>query len=399
MEALVDKYRRLFSAVDTTFTRGLYNSINWNARAISIQGARGTGKSTLMLQHIRMASLPVDKTLYVSLDDLFFQDTSITEVATTFVKFGGKHLFLDEVHKYPNWQQSVKNIYDFNPELQLIISGSSILALQQALPDLGRRVLNYHLHELSLREFIALKYGINLPVISWEDLVNRHPQLSQDIISSVSIPLAKVDEYNRFGSYPFFMEGESDYPQRLNQLINLIIDYDLPDVIPVEVSTRTQLKQLLYIVSRSVPFTPNISKLALQLTVSRSRLLELLQILERAQLVRSLRSETMGVSLLNKPQKLYLRNPNLIYLLGEGRPDIGNLRETWVLGHLDGSGHSLRYPKTGDVLVDDMWTVEIGGAKKSDRQVKSTPNSLIIRDSLEHGYGNVIPMWMLGFLY
>jgi len=399
MDELVDKYRRLLTTVNTEFIRGLYNSVNWEARAISIQGARGTGKSTLMLQRIVHASLPVDQSLYVSLDDLYFREHSLIETATNFVRFGGKYLFIDEVHKYPDWQQAVKNIYDFNPDLNIVLSGSSMLALQDALPDLGRRVLNYQLHELSLREFLNLKYGLNLSPISWDDLIVQHASLSHDLVAHISYPLAKLKEYHQIGAYPFFMEGEFDYPRRLNQLINLLIDYDLPDVIPVTLSTRTQLKKLLSVISKSVPFTPNIAKLARILDVSRSRLLELLHILERAQLLRSLHANTRGLSFLNKPDKLYLHNTNLIHLLGEGNPDTGNLRETWAISQLAGAGLQLRYPKAGDVLVNEHWTVEVGGAGKSGKQLSEVDHSLVIRDGIEHGYGNVIPLWLLGFLY
>jgi uncharacterized protein len=399
MEQLISKYRRLQSTVSTEYVRGIYDTINWNARAISIQGARGTGKSTLMLQHVLKSELPIEQSLYVSLDDLWFGDNPVIDLATEFIHLGGKLLLLDEVHKYPDWQQVIKNIYDFNPDLQLIVSGSSIIALQEALPDLGRRVLTYQMPELSLREFIGLKYNIDLPRISWDDLLKKHQQISYDYIRVLDYPLKFLKEHQEFGAYPFFLEGESDYSMRLNQLINLVIDYDLPDVLPIETSSRNKLKQLLYILSTSVPFTPNISKLARQLDLTRTRLLEMLHILERAQLIQTLRSEATGVSLLNKPEKVYLKNTNLIHLLSNGLPEKGNVRETWMLSQLSGAGFTLTYPKQGDVVVNGGVTIEIGGKNKSKKQLSGIQNGIVAKDDIEHGIGSTIPLWLFGFLY
>lgn len=399
MENLITKFRRRLTSVETRFVRGLYGRIEWNARAISIQGARGTGKSTMLLQHVLLGQLPLERTLYLSLDDLHFQDHRLEEVAEEFILHGGRHLLLDEVHKYPGWQAVVKNLYDFNPNLRIAVSGSSILALQDALPDLGRRMLIYDLPELSLREFIALKHGIELPAITWESLLDDHVRIAMEYAAALKHPLAHVKEHHVIGAYPFFMEGEADYAMRLNQLVNLMIDYDLPDVVPVTTSSRVKLKQLLYILSTSVPFTPNIAKLAQRLDVSRMRLLELLHILERARLVRSLHSERQGVSLFNKPQKLLLHNANLIHLLGEGRPDIGNLRETWSLSQLAGAGLNLRYPEKGDVLVNGRQTLEIGGRNKKGKQLAGIEDGYIVRDDIEHGSGRTLPMWLLGFLH
>ncbi len=398
MDSLINKFRRLVGSNSTPFRRGLSYNINWAARGICIEGARGTGKSTMMLQHINM-NLPLDQTLYVSLDDLYFRQNDLVEVAEKFYELGGRYLFLDEVHKYDDWQTAVKNIYDFLPEMNLVVSGSSILALQQSRADLSRRVLHYHLPELSFREFLSLKYAINLPIYNLEDILNDHSTIAGQLQKDLKFPLKSIKEYFSYGAYPFFIEGENDYFMRINQLINVIIDYDLPEARAIEVSTLAKLKKLLYIISTSVPFKPNITKLAEQIDTSRSRLLEMLYILEQSQLIHNLRSSAHGISLMNKPEKIFLHNTSLIEALAEGKPDTGNVRETFFLSQVKNSGAVVTYPKEGDFLVNGKYLFEVGGKNKSGEQVKGYENAFVVADDLEYGWGNKIPLWLFGFLY
>jgi len=398
MESLINKFRRLINNHSTPFRRGLSYKINWDARGICIEGARGTGKSTMMLQHIKI-NLPLDQTLYVSLDDLYFRKNNLVEVAEKFYELGGRYLFLDEVHKYEDWQTAVKNIYDFLPEMKLVVSGSSILALQQSRADLSRRMLHYHLPELSFREFLSLKYAMDLPLYSLEAIIGDHSAIAGQIQKELKSPLKYIKEYFSYGAYPFFIEGENDYFMRINQLINVIIDYDLPEAKAIEVSTLAKLKKLLYIISTSVPFKPNISKLAEQVDTSRSRLLEMLHILEQSQLIHNLRASSHGISLMNKPEKIFLHNTSLIAALAEGKPDIGNVRETFFLSQIENSGAIVTYPKDGDFLVNDKYLFEIGGKNKSSEQIKGHENAFVVSDDLEYGWGNKIPLWLFGFLY
>lgn len=398
METIINKYRRIIDKVSTKFQRGLSYQINWKARAICIEGARGTGKSTLMLQHIK-EHLSLEQTLYVSLDDLYFKQNPLTEVAEKFYVMGGRYLFLDEVHKYDDWQTAVKNIYDFYPDLQLIISGSSILALQKSKADLSRRLLRYQLHELSLREYISLKYAVQLPSYTLEELLTNHSTIATEIQKQLPSPLKIFNEYLSNGAYPFFKEGEDDYFIRINQLINVIIDYDLPEAKAIEVSTQAKLKRLLYIISTSVPFQPNISKLAVQTGTTRPMLLEMLHILEQAQLIHNLRSAAHGISLMNKPEKIFMRNTSLIAALAEGQPDTGNLRETFFLSQLRNAGAVVTYPKNGDFKINDKYLFEIGGKNKSAKQLLDQEQSFIVADNLEYGWGNKIPLYLFGFLY
>lgn len=401
MEVLTNKYRRLLGKISGNFKRALSSQINWEARGICIEGARGTGKTTLMLQHIN-EHLPVDKTLYISLDDLYFRQHPLVDLAETFYQQGGQHLFMDEVHKYSDWHTAVKNIYDFYPDLQLVVSGSSILALQNSQADLSRRLLTYHLPELSFREFTELKYGHQLPAYSLDQLVRQHSSISDRVHEVLPSPLKLFREYLSLGAYPFFKEGEEEYLMRINQLINVIIDYDLPEAKTIETSTQAKLKQLLYILSRSVPFKPNIAKLARQTGTSRTRLLEMLHLLERSQLIYNLRSSAQGISLMNKPEKIYLRNTSLIEALAEGKPDKGNQRETFFLAQLSGAGYSVTYPKTGDFRVAGntrSYLFEVGGKNKTNRQIAGQDYSFLALDDLEYGQGHTIPLWLFGFLY
>ncbi|MEJ2884702.1 ATP-binding protein [Pedobacter sp. GR22-6] len=398
MEALVNKFRRLINSHQTTFTRGLSQQINWDARGICIEGARGTGKSTLMLQHIK-AHLPIEKSLYVSLDDLYFRQNNLPDVAEQFYELGGRNLFLDEVHKYDDWQTAVKNIYDFFPEMKLVVSGSSILALQKSRADLSRRILHYHLPELSLREFIALRSGLELPAYSLTDVLTRHGEISLQLQEQLVSPLKYMKEYFSYGAYPFILEGEADYFMKINQLINVIIDYDLPEARALEIATLAKLKKLLYVISTSVPFQPNITKLAEQVDTTRTRLLEMLHILEQSQLIHNLRSAAHGISLMNKPEKIFLHNNSLIAALAEGKPETGNMRETFFLSQVGNSGAIVTYPKEGDFLVNGKYLFEVGGKKKSQKQIKAYDDAFAVADDLEHGFGNKIPLWLFGFLY
>ena len=398
MESLIMKFRGLLESVDSSFNRNLYSTINWRARGIKIEGARGVGKSTLMLQHIKN-NLPIQKTLYITLDDLYFRSHNLTEVAEEFYQHGGRHLFLDEVHKYANWQTEVKNLLDFKKQLQIVMSGSSILALQRSQADLSRRVISYLLPGLSFREYLGLQHGILLPVLDFKELLAEHEEIVEGLLKQISSPLAKYKHYYQFGVYPFFTEGESDYFVKINQLINVIIDYDLIEARAMEVSSLGQLKKLLYIISCAVPFTPNTNKLAEDLGIGRNRILEMLDILEKAQLIRNLRSAVQGMSLMNKPDKIYLNNTSLVHALADGKADKGNLRETLFYAHLQDAGLTVSYPKQGDFLVAEKFTFEVGGKDKTFQQIKGAKDAYVAADDIERGVGNKIPLWLFGLLY
>ncbi|MBW3470185.1 ATP-binding protein [Arthrospiribacter ruber] len=398
MEALINRYRNLLLSLKTDFKRSHYYKINWKGRAICILGARGTGKSTLMLQYLK-ENLPLEKSLYLSLDDLYFKHENLINVAERFYQLGGRNLLLDEVHKYENWQRAVKNIYDFYPDLKLIISGSSILDLQKSQADLSRRLVYYELPELSFREYLSLKLKIELKQFTLTQVLKNHSKITDQILSSVPDPMLHFEHYKKRGAYPFFLEDEIDYVSKINQLINVIIDYDLPEGKDVSTSTQTKLKRLLYLLSTSVPFSPNITKLAEKTETTRPRLLEMLHMLEVSKLIKSLRSSSKGFSMMNKPDKIYLANTNLIYALALENQNQGNVRETFFYNQLENSGSILTTAKNGDFLVDGQFEFEVGGKNKTFNQIANIPDSYIAADEMVYGTGNKIPLYLFGFLY
>lgn len=398
MEMLVSRYKNLLKSINLDFKRSLYALINWDARAICILGARGTGKSTLMLQYLK-ENLPENESLYLSLDDLYFKQHSLIDVAERFIQMGGKYLFMDEVHKYNDWQAAVKNLYDFYPDLKMVISGSSILPLQKSQVDLSRRLVYYELPELSFREYLGLKKGISIPVFTITDLTANHREVADRIVALLPHPLADFEQYLQQGAYPFFLESEKDYVTKLNQLINVIIDYDLPEGKDISTSTQAKLKKLLYILSTAVPFSPNVSKLAEKTETTRPIILEMLHLLEISRLIRNLRNSSQGVSYLNKPDKIYLANTNLIYALAHENQNKGNVRETFFYNQLSNAGRKVTFPIAGDFLIDGKYLFEIGGKTKDFNQIANLSDSFIAADDIEYGFGNKIPLYLFGFLY
>ena len=395
MEELYRKYYSFLENTPLEFERSLTDQVDWSSRGIAIVGARGTGKSTMLLQKLSKSD---KNSVYVTADDLAFQEITLYDFASDFVMNGGKQLVIDEVHKYTNWQQEVKNIYDTFQNLQIIISGSSIVELAKSSVDLSRRILNYELKELSFREFIALHKNIELPILDLTDILKNHVNLVKEIKSSLSHPVEEYKNYLEFGAYPFFTEGENSAIIRVQQIINLILDYDLPSVKEIEHQTQDKLKKLLYLISQEVPYKPNISKLSKQIHTSRSKSLELIHLLNQSRLIHSLKTSSRGNSILNKPDKLFLRNPTIINALAHGRQKEGNIRETFFLSQLKNAGYSVHYSKNGDFEIDD-YIFEVGGKNKTRKQIKNIPNSYIAADNIEYGYQTKIPLWLFGFLY
>ena len=394
METLIHQSEILRDSVPTGFRRYLLDEIPWDDRLICIKGARGVGKTTLLLQHLAL-HLPDDGTaLYISMDDLFFTDEGLLSFAKKFQLIGGKTLLLDEVHKYPGWSREIKLIYDQIPSLKIVITSSSILNIFKGESDLSRRALSYTLKELSLREYIALK-GTDLSSFSLEEILTDHKTISKSILKSVS-PVKEFVEYSKMGAYPYF--DQKDYLQRLLRTIQVAIDIDLNAVEQFDYGMLVKMKQLLYVISGSVPFTPNITSLSKKMGMSRPTLLKGLQVLEKARLLIGLHRNTKGVGLLTKPDKLYLNNPNLMYALNTENVNIGNIRETFFLNQLSDI-HKVCMADKADFIVDDKYTFEVGGRKKGIGQITNTSDAFVVKDDIEIGYGNVIPLWLFGFLY
>lgn len=397
MEELFQSQQVVLSHLKDTFERSLLDKLPWNERAIMLFGARGSGKTTLFLQHLKK-NYKGSEALYITLDDIYFRNKTLVETARTFSQNKGKLLVLDEVHKYPDWSREVKNIYDLIPDIKLLITGSSILELQRSGADLSRRVLNFQLTELSFREFLAIKHKIILPIFSLSDILSNHVEIVNELMQKFPKPLFYFKQYLEWGAYPIFKESDLVH-LRLKQTINLIIDVDLPNSISVEFSTLHQVKKLLYIISQSVPFTPNISKLAEQVGCTRPKLYEMIKMLEAARLTYGLYSASNNSTLLNKPEKIYLHNSNLMYALCQRKPEIGTVRETFFINQLDSAGHKVNYNKTGDFLIDKTWTFEVGGKNKTQEQIKGNTNAFLAKDEIEFGFQNAIPLWLFGMMY
>jgi predicted AAA+ superfamily ATPase len=395
MEQLLRKSQEKIQKVPLSFKRYLYFQLNFNNRQISIKGARGTGKTTLLLQI--GASKKGTELLYVALDDLFFSNTTLYHLAESFVKLGGKLLLLDEVHKYPDWSRELKLIYDDFPELQVIFTSSSILDIYRGEADLSRRTISYTLKVLSFREFMLFHHNIELPQLSLDTLVKDHVPLSLDLVQKFK-PIKYFNDYQRQGAYPFYNGNVNEYYQQIATIINLILEVDLPAVHSIDYINIAKFKRLLYVLAVNVPFIPNISKLSEKVGLSRNALVQALHLLNKAELIYALYKQTKSISILNKPDKIWLNNTNLSFALSYGLPDSGNLRETYFISQL-ALLHEISIAEKGDFFVNDTYTFEVGGKNKTKTQIKEVKNAFLVRDDVETGVLNSIPLWMFGLLY
>ncbi len=395
MENLMLKSRRKIRNVPQNFKRYLYDQINYNNKQISILGARGSGKTTLLLQIA--AQEKADHCLYVALDDLFFVGNTLYQLAEDFEKQGGRLLLLDEVHKYPGWSRELKLIYDDFPDLRIIFSSSSILDIYKGEADLSRRTISYVLKELSFREYLLFYHNIELPTLSLNSILSDHEKISLELSHNFK-PLKYFPSYNKTGAYPFFNNHEEDYYQQIKNIINVILEVDLPAVKAIEYANIVKIKKLLYVLSVNIPYIPNISRLSEQVGLNRNALVQALQMLHKAELIHILYKQSKSISTLNKPDKIWLNNPNLSYALSIDRPDTGNIRESFFISQLSHL-HEIAIPKTGDFIIDDQYTFEIGGKNKKKEPIKELENAFVVKDDVEIGIANSIPLWVFGLLY
>lgn len=389
METLFEYSNRLLNGVNTTFTRYLYDQINWKNRLIGIIGPRGIGKTTLVLQHIKN-HLDPRSTLYVTADDFYFAKNRLSELASHFVKFGGTHFIIDEIHKYPDWSNELKLIYDYHPQLQVIFTGSSVLDIKKGSADLSRRAVLYPMQGLSFREYLLLFHKIEVPKFTLEEIVTYPSR-----VISLSHPLLLFSDYLKKGYYPFALEPDFDI--KLFQVINQTLESDIPVYADMNVSTGRKLKQLMAIVAESVPFKPNMSKIAEMLAISRNNIADYLLYMEEAGMVSQLRDETNGIRGLGKVNKVYLDNTNLVYGLANENPNKGNIRETFFMNQVR-VHHQVVASKNVDFKIGTM-DFEIGGKNKSLKQIKTLGNGYVVKDDIESGYLNTIPLWYFGLMY
>lgn len=390
MKTLIAKFRNILKNVDTNHIRNIHDTIAWDDRLIAILGARGVGKTTLVLQHIKLYE-ETDTTLFVYADDLWFSTHSLVSLAEEFYKNGGQTLYIDEIHKYKNWSQEIKNIYDTYPDLKVRYTGSSILDLQKGSHDLSRRVLEYQMHGLSFREYIAINYGKSIPKHTLEEVLSNKINFPYN----EHRPIAIFKEYIKKGYYPYFKDNE--YDLRLENTVNAILEVDIPKFAELSVSTADKLKILLYIIAQSVPFKPNYSKIARDLNMHRNYVSDLMIWLDKANLINILHDDVEGYKLLGKVSKIYLNNPNLAYALSDDEPNIGNIRETIFFSWLRVT-HNVTASSVADFKIG-KYTFEVGGKRKGQYQIKDIDNAYIVKDDIEYGHSNEIPLWAFGLLY
>ena len=390
MDKLFERSRVKLVEVTTDYVRNIHDDIAWNERLIAIVGARGVGKTTLLLQHIKLYDNN-PTALYVAADDLWFSSHTLLELAETFYKNGGHTLYIDEVHKYPNWSIELKNIYDTYSQLKVVYTGSSILDIRRGGADLSRRQLEYTMYGLSFREYLKLAYDIDMPIYSLEDVLAHRV----DFPTKDHRPIALFKEYMKGGYYPFFKQRDSY--SRLQQIVNQVLEVDIPKYAELSLTTIDKLKRLMYVIAQSVPFKPNYSKLGRDLECHRTSVSDLVLLLDKSHLVQILRDDSFGVSSLGKVNKVYLGNTHIAYALSDSVPDLGNLRETIFL-----TSTRPKYDVMSSSIADfkvGKYTFEVGGRNKKQKQISGIENVYIVKDDIEYGYMNVIPLWAFGFLY
>ena len=398
METLFKKHHILISTVSMDIVRDMMKNISWEKQLVAIRGSRGVGKTTLIRQYIKqMYGVNAGEALYCVLDSLFFTNHTLLDLAERFQLMGGKHLFLDEVHKYPTWSKEIKEIIDLYPDLKITFSGSSLLQILNADADLSRRVLSYDMEGLSFREYLHFYKGIQLPVRSLDEILSRPDAICEEI-NKVCRPQAMFEQYLRAGYYPFFDGEEEEYYSRIENVVSFIIDQELTQFCGVDSANTRKIKALMLFLAENVPYEVNIAKLATYLELNKQTVLAYLSYLQRAELLHLLYSDNKSVTRLQKPDKIYLHNPNMFYALGQQR-QIGTIRECFVVNQLS-VNHTVEYGKAnGDFCVDGHITFEVGGKDKTFDQIADLPDSYILADSMEFPIGKKLPLWLVGMGY
>ena len=389
MQTLFEYSNRLISNVDKKFTRYLYNTIHWENKLIGIVGPRGVGKTTLVLQYIKN-NLDVRHTLYVSAEDFYFAKHRLSDLASDFVKWGGKYLFIDEIHKYPDWSNQLKLIYDYHNHLKVVFTGSSVLDLKKGSADLSRRAVLYNLQGLSFREYLMLFHQIEVPVFNLNEILNHQVKVPQ-----MAHPLPLFADYLIRGYYPFALEP--DFDLKLLQVVHQTLESDIPVYAGMNVSKGRQLKQLMAIIAESVPFKPNMTKISEILAISRNVIADYLLYMEEAGMLAQLRDDTKGIRGLGKINKVYLDNTNLVYILAGENANKGNIRETFFLNQCR-VHHQIVSSNVADFQMEDK-DFEIGGKNKGLKQIETAENGFLVKDDIESGFFNTIPLWHFGLMY
>lgn len=398
IDFLITIFQRRLAATPMSFFRYLYKKIDWNDTMIGIKGPKGCGKSTLLLQHIKetFKGKDLDKVLYVSLDNLWFSTHNIIDVVDYHYTHGGTHLFIDEIHYYKHWQTLLKNISDDYPELHVVYTGSSMLQLEKSEGDLSRRLTMYEMKGLSFREYLEYEGVMQMPSVTLERLLSEHVGIAMEVSEKTKI-LEHFKKYLEVGYYPFYKNVHHGYYQRLQNVANQVIEVDYPNIEDITMSTIRKTKKMLMILAERVPQLPKMNELYRELETDRNQGLKMLYALQRGGLLQLMSDNTKSIDNLSSPVKIYINNPTMMFALTP-KVDIGTLRETFFCNQLS-QNHEVRYPKSGDFMIDRKYLFEVGGKGKNFDQIKDIPNSYLAVDNTEVGYQNRIPLWMFGLLY
>jgi len=398
LESLFEYHYRVIKNLPK-YKRYLYPQINWKAKGICITGARGTGKTTLLLQYMTEKYKSAEECLYISADNIEVLDIGLLELAKEYFKYGGKALIIDEIHKYKNWQQEIKNILDIYKDKQILISGSSSIKLQKSKYDLSRRLTYYQLEGLSFREYLILENKINLKPFKLDDILKNHLQISQEITNKVTV-LKEFKNYLKHGYYPFYLDNSQDYHLRLSNVIEKVLFEDVVSSYNIKISSITYLKKILYLLATSKPFMLNITKLSSDLGISKEYVYLFIEYLNLSKLINSISADAKGYALVRKPQKIYLHNTNILYTIDSTsfNNNIGTIREIFFANQLL-CNNKISSSKSGDFIVDDKYTIEIGGQNKTFEQIKNIKNSYLVVDNIETGIRTKIPLYLFGLLY
>lgn len=393
LENLLEISKRRIANTETDFLRDMYLDIEWKSRLILLKGCRGVGKTYMMLQHLKSSS---DPSAYLSLDNLFFLSDTLSETVDALYKKGYRLFGLDEVHKYPNWSIEIKNIYDNYTDVRLIITSSSALDIIAGQGDLSRRMDEYRMRGMAFSEFVAFEYKEELPTFSLDELLENQTEIYDEYYERLDIS-RKFNTYLKKGYYPYYKESGNKYHDRLQSVILQVIDSDMAAIFKIDYESARQIKKLLSLISRIVPFSPNVSKLSRDLAMSRNSVLTYLDYLSEADIIYGLKSNVKSDSSLTKPDKIYLENTNLLYAFDVASVNSGTIRETFVMNTLSRAG-AVSTPTKGDFMIDEKYVIEVGGVNKTFHQLSGMPNAILVKEGISRGGMGIIPMWLLGLL-
>ena len=396
MDQIYSEYRETLNALKPSFRRKCIDEIDWNEPLLFIVGSRGVGKTTLILQHIHETFGKSTKALYISMDDLSLSNFRLIDLAKNHAQLGGTHLFVDEIHKYENWSQELKNIRDKIKELKVVVSVSSILDINKGNADLSRRSVIYTLHGLSYREFLNIQHKENFPVFEFSEILKNHEDIAHEISAKIK-PLEHFSAYLKHGYFPFYLEGTRNYHHKLMNVLNVVLEQDMALIEAIDLVKIPKIRKLIYLLSVQTPYQPNITKLAEAIEIDRITLLNYLNSLQKTSVLFLGRMNGKFYSQLTKPDKIYLQNTNLLYL-SQAEVNVGTLRETFFVNQVSAK-HAVRLAPKGDFMIDDKFIFEVGGASKSFKQIAGIENSYLALDEMTSGINTKIPLWLFGFLY